>query len=246
MTKILEIKNLSVKLGRVTVLENISFEINKGEVVAIIGPNGAGKTTLFKAILGIVPFDGQIIWEGDVERPKPRLGYVPQRLDYDRTFPLTVKEFFLLKSKRTGFWFPSDAALSGIDEAMSLTNCNHLINKQIGQLSAGELQKVFIAYAIYEKPELLLFDEPTSGIDIGGETTVYSLLHKVSTELNLTILLISHDLSVVFEHANQVICLNKTLCCYGTPHNILTPQHLKRLYGESSAFYSHAHHKHKD
>lgn len=241
MSKILEIKNLYVKVGRVNVLDNISFEVEVGEIAAIIGPNGAGKTTLFKAMLGILPYEGQIIWYEDIHRQTPRIGYVPQKLDFDRTFPLTVKEFFLLKSNLNGFWFPSSDIHTEIEEALKLTNSNHLADKQIGQLSAGELQKVFIAYAIYGKPELLLFDEPTSGIDIGSETTVYSLLHKISKELHLTMLLISHDLSVVFEHATQVICLNKQLYCSGVPQNILTPEQLQMLYGGSTAFYGHVH-----
>lgn len=236
MKPILEVKNLSVSFGSNEILKDISFQLNEGEIAAIIGPNGAGKTTLFKAILGFIPYKGEIKWLDSIS-----FGYVPQKLEFDRTFPLTVKELFLLKSSKYHFWFPATNINKLILDSLEQTSSTHMLNKRIGQLSAGEVQRVFIAYAIFGKPKLLLFDEPTSGIDIGGELTVYSFLHKIAKETNMTILMISHDISIVFEHVDQVICLNKDLYCYGAPQKILTPEQLQKLYGGPIAFYEHEH-----
>ena len=231
-----EVKDLSVKIGGEEILDGISFAVEQGDVVAIIGPNGAGKTTLLRAIMGIIPYEGRIIWH-----KVARMGYVPQRFAFDSSYPLTVEELFLLKTKPRSFWLPSAGQSSDILKALSHTNVEGLVTRKIGELSMGQLQRVFIAYAVFGEPDLLLFDEPTAGIDIGGEMTVYSLLREIREELNLTMLLVSHELSVVFRYANNVLCLNKQLACYGLPTEVLSPEQLQGLYGPHSAFYGHNH-----
>lgn len=232
----LEVKNLSVKFADITALEGISFNIEEGNISAIIGPNGAGKTVLFRALLGILPYEGEIVWH-----KKPLFGYVPQRLEFDRTFPLTVRELLLLKNKENNFWLPKGQELKEVINALSHTRTSHLLDKQVGRLSGGELQRVLIAYALFGKPNFILFDEPSSGIDIEGEMTIYGLIKHLVKELNLTALLISHDLNVVYEYADEVICLNKKLFCSGAPEKILTPEQLKIVYGEPISFYLHKH-----
>ena len=232
----LEVKNLSVKFPDFKALEGISFSAEEGKITAIIGPNGAGKTVLFRALLGVLPYEGEIIWH-----KKPTLGYVPQRLEFDRTFPLTVKELLLLKTKGVNFWLPKESALKEVVNSLNHTRAGHLLDKRVGKLSGGELQRVLIAYAIFGQSDFLLFDEPLSGIDIEGEMTIYGLIKHLAKELNLTVLFISHDLNIVSEYADSVICLNKKLFCSGVPEKILTPEQLKALYGAPITFYLHKH-----
>ena len=154
MKPLFDVEDLSVTIGRTTVLEHLSFKVNEGDVIAVIGPNGAGKTTLLRALLGIVPYEGRIVWH-----QVPRIGYVPQRFQFDHTFPLTVEELFLLKTKAGSFWGPSTGQRSDIKKALSHTEVENLQKRKIGDLSAGQMQRVFVAYGLFGSPELLLFDE---------------------------------------------------------------------------------------
>lgn len=236
MPLFLEVKNLSAKYDKNSALNSVSFSIEEGDSLAVIGPNGAGKTTLLKSLLGSIDYEGEIIWH-----KKPKIGYVPQRFDFDRTIPLTVLEFFLLSKSDKDFWFPSRQAIAEITQALNHVNAYKLINRRIGELSSGEFQRVLIAHAIFGNPNILFFDEPTTGIDIEGEITIYSLLKHLAKELSLTLVLISHDLNIVFEYANKVVCLNKKMLCSGSPAHILTPEHLSELYGGTVGFYRHDH-----
>lgn len=236
MSLFLEVKNLSAEYNKNSALSGVSFSIDEGDSLAVIGPNGAGKTTLLKSLLGSINYEGEIIWH-----KKPRIGYVPQRFDFDRTIPLTVMEFFLLSKSDKDFWIPSKQALSEINQALNHVNAHKLINRRIGELSSGEFQRVLIAHAIFGNPNILFFDEPTTGIDMEGEITIYSLLKHLAKELSLTLVLISHDLNIVFEYANKVVCLNKKMLCSGSPSHILTPEHLSELYGGTVGFYKHDH-----
>lgn len=231
-----QVDDLSVTLGGTSVLEHVSFTVNRGDIVAVIGPNGAGKTTLLRALLGMVPYEGRIIWH-----EVPRIGYVPQRFQFDKTFPLTVEELFLLKSGTGRFWLPAESDRQDIKKALSHTEVEHLQKRKLGELSAGQLQRVFVAYGLYGQPELLLFDEPTAGIDIGAEMTIYGLLRNIAEELGLTMLVVSHELSVVYTYARKVVCLNKTMACFGSPQQVLTPEQLQSLYGGGAGFYGHDH-----
>jgi len=221
---ILEVENLSVKLGGREIIKNLSFKVKEGEIVTILGPNGAGKTTLLKALLGMLPYKGKIRWEKGIKK-----GYVPQRLPFVRDFPLTVKEFFKLKES-------SESKINKIVESMKLKK---FLERKIGNLSSGEFQRTLIAWALLKNPKVLLFDEPIAGIDISGEETIYSLLLKLKEKRKLTILLVTHDLSVVFKFASYVICLNKQPICQGYPKKVLTPKALQKMYGTEIKFYSH-------
>ena len=235
MSIILEVKNLTVRFGKETVLENISFSVEEGEIFGIIGPNGAGKTTLFRAILGLIPYTGEIIWH-----KKARLGYVPQRLEFDKTLPLTGEELLLLRNQ-SGFWFPPQELSRDIQDTLAHVKVGHLASRKIGELSGGELQRLLIAYAIFGKPEVLLFDEPTSGIDLAGEATIYNLIKHLAAEYNLSVFFISHDIHVLYTFVDHVLCLNRNLLCSGTPREVLTEEQLKRLYGQDIQLYEHQH-----
>jgi zinc transport system ATP-binding protein len=202
--------------------------VKEGEVLTILGPNGAGKTVLLKALLGVLPYKGEIVWKKGV-----RIGYVPQRLPFIKDIPMTVKEFFKLKR----------ASEKETREILSSVGFKeNFLNKEIGELSSGQFQRILIAWALVGNPNVLLFDEPTAGIDIGGEETIYSLLAKLKEKRNLTILLVTHDLSCVFKFSNYVICLNRCPICQGVPKEILTPEILSKLYSEEVKFYQHHRH----
>lgn len=229
---ILEVKNLSVRLDNEDILKNISFSVKKGNAVAIIGPNGAGKTVLFKTILGLLPYSGEIKWQKNIT-----IGYVPQKFSIDKTAPITVKEFFLLKSRN--FWFSLKKFTKHLNHELGIVGLDEkILDKSLGELSGGELQRILVAWSMLNHPDILLFDEPTSGIDVGFEETIYNLIRKLQDERGISVLLISHDLNIVYRHANEVLCLNKKMVCRGSPQIILTPQEMKKLYGETG-FYPH-------
>jgi len=229
---VLEVKNLSVALDSEVLVRNISFSVKKGEALAIIGPNGAGKSVLFRALLGLLPHRGEIYWQ-----PGVKIGYVPQKFLVDRSLPLTVQELFLLKSSH--FWFPKKDFIKHLGHELSLVGVSEeILRKPVGELSGGQLQRILISWAMLNHPDVLLFDEPTSGIDAGSEETIYNLLHKLQDERGTTVLLISHDLNVVYRYAQSVLCLNKEMVCYGPPQTVLTPEEFTKIYGEM-AFYHH-------
>lgn len=232
---ILEVRDLSVNFDAQNVLKDISFSVNRGEIFAIIGPNGAGKTVLFKALMGLIPYDGEIKW-----RPDIRIGYVPQRLPETETLLLTVREFLILKSRH--LFFKDKEWIASMDhELKSVGLTFDILNKQLKHLSRGQFQRILIAWAILGHPNVLLFDEPTAGIDLAGEDTIYNLLHRLHEERGMTILIISHDFTIVYRYANKVLCLNKERICFGEPQKTLTQTAIKKLYGDESAFYHHVH-----
>ncbi len=232
---ILTVDNLGVKFDGQEILRDLSFTVSRGDVFAIVGPNGAGKTVLFRALLGLVAHSGTVRWESKVA-----ISYIPQRFSIDKDFPLTVKEFMEFK---TGDRKLIMAALHSVGITDEHHINHHILNQRIGWLSGGQLQRVFIAWAILDNPHVILFDEPTAGIDIGGEETIYNLIKKLRDEKELTILFISHDLNMVYKYANNVLCLNKDMICYGAPADALDPAALKALYGGEATFYTHHHHK---
>lgn len=238
---LLKVSGLKVKFGKDYVLKNISFSVGDDETVAIIGPNGAGKTVLFRTLLGLVPHDGIVEWKKGT-----KIGYVPQKLGISKDLPLTTSEFFALKEKDpdkiaevlTDVGFEEDKPHKGHLK-------EHVLKRKIGVLSGGELQRVLIAFALLGNPDVLLFDEPTAGIDVSAEETIYSLLHKLQSKKKLSIILISHDLQIVYKYANTVVCLNKEQACFGPPLKVLDKESLEKLYGGNVGFHVHdtqAHH----
>lgn len=230
---VLKVKNLNVELGGEEIIRSLSFEVQKGDFLIILGPNGAGKTTLLRALLGLIPSQGEIVWSEGVI---PKVSYLPERLSQDKFKDLliSVKEFFKFKEK-------SEGKTSRILKSVGLEP-SEVLNKNPGYLSSGQFQRMLIGRSLIGEPEVLFFDEPATGIDIGGEETVYSLLRKFWEEKKLTILLVTHDLNIVYKYATKVLCLSKkSICCYGSPKEILTPELLEKLYGTEIKFYQHKH-----
>ena len=217
-------------------VKGVSLEVEKGKIVTLIGPNGSGKSTTAKIALGIFK---KI--EGEVEKYTNKIGYVPQKISIDWTLPLRVYDFLTLTENI------SEVA---IDEALSLTGVIHLKNKNLGNLSGGEFQRVLLARAISKKPELLVLDEPVQGVDFTGEIALYELIKKISDQLNCGILLISHDLHTVMSATDHVVCLNGHVCCSGSPIDVAKNNEYKALFGEQASQiltrYEHKHdHEHK-
>jgi ABC-type Mn2+/Zn2+ transport system ATPase subunit len=231
--RILEIKNLTVRYNSHVILNELNFYVETGEIVAIIGPNGSGKTTLLKAILGLIPYDGEVRIFG--RPPKFALndiGYVPQRLDFDRTFPLTVKEFLGFIKAANRPWRSEVLEESGV---------NTFMDSRLGELSGGQLQRLLIAKAMLKEPRLLMLDEPTSGVDAAAEMTFFELIEHVNKEHAVTVMLISHEVQMVYKFASQILCLNRDLVCDGRPKEAITQEVLERLYGKSIGFQAHDH-----
>ena len=230
--------NILVKLNEVGIRQNdkwlvkgVSLIVEKGKIVTLIGPNGSGKSTTAKIALGIYK---KI--EGQVEKYTNNVGYVPQKISIDWTLPLRVNDFMLLTENLND---------EVVNEALSLTGVIHLKNKNLGNLSGGEFQRVLLARAISRKPDLLVLDEPVQGVDFTGEIALYELIKKISDTLNCGILLISHDLHTVMSATDHVVCLNGHVCCSGSPSDVARNNEYKALFGEQASqtlsIYEHKH-----
>jgi zinc transport system ATP-binding protein len=228
---LLSVTGLNLGFGNREVIHGLSFEVHSGDCVAIIGPNGAGKTVLLKALLHLIPYQGEIRWSSEA-----RLGYVPQKITADRQLPFSAKD--LLTSKARFLHLPS-AEVQSVSAELGLTN--ELLSNSIGALSGGQFQKVLIAFALLGRPNVLLFDEPTASLDELTEERIYDLLLSLQKDRGITILLVSHDLSVVYRNANVVLCLSKGKTCMGPPKEILTPVMLQELYASPPHYYQHVH-----
>ena len=234
---LVKLNNAGFKQNDKWLVEGVSLTVEKGRIVTLIGPNGSGKSTTAKIALGIYKNI-----EGSVEKYTNKVGYVPQKISIDWTLPLRVYDFMLLTENI------KDEA---IDEALTLTGVIHLKNKNLGNLSGGEFQRVLIARAISKKPELLVLDEPVQGVDYTGEIALYELIKRISDTLNCGILLISHDLHTVMTATDHVVCLNGHVCCSGSPMDVAKNNEYKTLFGEQASqilsVYEHKHdHVHSD
>ena len=245
----LSVENLCVTVNGRHLLENISFSVEEGSIVAIIGPNGAGKTTLVKAILGLLPYSpGSIKLFGHPVKHNNshRVGYVPQRLEFDRTFPLTVSELlsFSVPPFYSFHFHRKKEEKEHISKLLKIVGASGLVNRSVGSLSGGELQRIMIAKAIVNDPKILFLDEPASGVDIEGQERFHDLIKRLNKETGLTVILISHDLNVVYRYADNVLCLNRRLVCKGKPEEALTDEVIKSVYGEMMGAYIHSCHEH--
>jgi zinc transport system ATP-binding protein len=227
---VLEVDRLTVRFGRTVVLRDLSFGVAAGDALAIIGPNGSGKTVLFKALIGAVPYEGTIRWA-----PGTSIGYVPQKLDIERDLPVTGLDFLQAKAAVTGA--PREDARRVL-ELVSLPGA--LARQRIGALSGGQFQRLLLAFALLGSPSVLLFDEPTAGVDEPGEETLYAMIRRVQEAAGLTLLLISHELNLVYRYATAVLCLGRQGgSCYGPPVDVLTPERLQEMYGTPLRFHNH-------
>ena len=232
---LVELNKAGFKQNNKWLVEGVSLKVEKGKIVTLIGQNGSGKSTTAKIALGIYKDI-----EGSVKKYTNKVGYVPQKISIDWTLPLRVHDFMTLTEN-----INDDA----INEALSLTGVMHLKNKNLGNLSGGEFQRVLLARAISKKPELLVLDEPVQGVDYTGEIALYELIKKISDILNCGILLISHDLHTVMAATDYVVCLNGHVCCSGTPIDVAKNNEYKTLFGEQASqilsIYEHKHdHEH--
>jgi len=234
---LVKLDNVGFRQNGKWLVEGVSLQVEKGKIITLIGPNGSGKSTTAKIALGIYRNI-----EGSVEKYTSKVGYVPQKISIDWTLPLRVHDFMTLTENIKD---------NEINEALTLTGVLSLKNKNLGNLSGGEFQRVLLARAISKKPELLVLDEPVQGVDYTGEIALYELIKKISDTLNCGILLISHDLHTVMTATDHVVCLNGHVCCSGTPHDVAKNNEYKTLFGEQASqilsVYEHKHdHVHSD
>jgi zinc transport system ATP-binding protein len=239
-----EFDHVSVAYGMELVLEDVSFQVAKGEFVGILGPNGAGKTTLLKAILGLVkPIQGTIRIFGHSRGGDGThaIGYVPQVAHIDPNFPVHVWDVVLMgRFGRLGlFRRPARQDREIAWRALEQVGMEDLAHRQIGQLSGGQRQRVLVARALALEPELLLLDEPTAGIDTAMAESFYEFLNELHRNLALTILLVSHDVTVVSQYTDQVACLNRRLMVHGKPEEVLDRVTLECMYGQGALFFAH-------
>jgi ABC-type Mn2+/Zn2+ transport system ATPase subunit len=214
---LLKVSNLDVKLQNQTILDNVSFTVKRGTTLAIVGPNGAGKTILFRALLNLVPHTGKIEWS-----EKAKIGYVPQNIAVD-DIPISVREFLS---------FDTNVDVESSLSLVRLTNRN-AEGKTLGVLSGGELRRVLIAWALADNPDVLLLDEPTSGVDHGSEEPIFVMLDALKKKKGITLLLITHDVHLVREYSDYFLALNRCVTFFGDSEKIMDPSVQNMIYGET-------------
>jgi zinc transport system ATP-binding protein len=229
--RVLDVGHLSVRFGKTTVLRDVSFGVERGTSLAILGPNAAGKTVLFRALIGAIPCDGTVQWAAGA-----RIGYVPQKLDLERGVPITGADFLWARAALAG------TSRAAIGRTLDLVGVPREAAEQpIGTLSGGQFQRLLVAFALVGNPNVLLLDEPTAGVDEPGQERLNELMSRLQREQGLTILFISHELSVVYRYATNVLCLGRERVCVGPPREILTPDLLHELYGAPVDYHVHDH-----
>jgi anchored repeat-type ABC transporter ATP-binding subunit len=230
---LLEVVNLSVAYGRNLVLQDVSFCLQPGQLVGIIGPNGAGKSTLLKGILGIVPAGGKILIDGKpLRQARPRLSYVPQKEEVRWDFPVTVADVVMMGRYRRIGWVarPGKQDHAAVIEALDRVEMLHLKDRQISQLSGGQQQRVFMARALAQEGDIILLDEPLTGVDTTSQQVIMRLLEQLRDEGKL-ILMATHDLNTAAEKCDQLAFVNQTLIALGKPDEVFNPEILTRTYG---------------
>jgi zinc transport system ATP-binding protein len=236
MTNLVTLENIIVAFGQRRVLSDISLNLRAGKILTLLGPNGAGKSTLVRAVLGLVAPDS-----GMIKREKNlRIGYVPQKLHLDATLPLTVGRFMRLRP---------GARKEEIVPALKRVQAAHLVDAPMQKLSGGETQRVLLARALLNSPQLLVLDEPTQGVDVNGQVALYNLIDELRKELDCAVLMVSHDLHLVMAKTDEVLCLNHHICCSGTPEVVSMHPEFISMFGHRGAeqlgIYRHNHnHRH--
>ncbi len=228
---LLRLENVCKSYHKNLVVENISFSVNRGETVTLIGPNGAGKSTLMKISLGILEASS-----GEVHLDKSiTIGYMPQKVMIDEVLPLSVRDFLYLRPK---------TSYDDVAKALETVRLTRLADQPVQSASGGEMQRILLARAILGKPDLLVLDEPVQGIDIMGQQEIYGLIAKIRDETGCGVLMISHDLHLVMASTNQVLCLNRHICCSGSPEFVQRNPEYHAMMGrpmEGMAIYTHNH-----
>ena len=229
------IENLEVTLNRQRVLEDITLHLHCGELTTLVGPNGAGKSMLLKAILGEVPHGGDIHFlpvGGHGREDAPVIGYLPQQLDFDRDSPVNVHDLFATAVSRcpVAVWYSRGTRRAAL-ESLRYVEAEHLIDRRLGQLSGGELQRVLLALSLTPVPNLLLLDEPVSGVDVAGRDLFYRTVSDLRRRFDLSILMVSHDLAGVTTVSDRIVFLNRRVVCLGRPAEVLANPELRRTFG---------------
>ena len=220
----LRVQDLSVKIGSDKILKDVNLHIHCGQMVALIGPNGAGKSTLLKAILGQREYDGVIAFSapGMRHRKPPRIGYVPQSPSFDPGDPVSVADLFACcHSRRPAFLGLSAAMRDKVMECLERVHGEDLIDKRVGALSGGELQRVLLALALEPLPNILILDEPLSGVDVEGQTGLMDMLDEIRKRYDLSILMTTHDFGMLHRYADKVVLIDHAVLCKGTPAEVL-------------------------
>jgi len=222
---LLAVSDLGVTLDHRPILEDVSFRVRPRTTLAIVGPNGAGKTTLFRVLLGLLPHTGTVRWRKPV-----KIGYVPQHFSVTDV-PITVREFLSFKCKTD---YRECLAAVGLDD-------REFLGKRLSVLSGGEMQRVLIAWAIVDRPDVLLFDEPTSNVDIGSQDLVYETLNALERKVGITVLLISHDIHTVMHYSDTTLALNRGVIYFGESRELSDPILLQKIFGSGSILSDHEH-----
>ncbi|CAA7626173.1 metal ABC transporter ATP-binding protein [Magnetospirillum sp. SS-4] len=231
---LVRLTGVSVAFRGHAVLDGVGLRVGRGRIVTVVGPNGAGKSTLIKVALGLIVPD-----RGTVERdPAAVIGYVPQRLSIDRTLPLSVRRFLAMA-------LPGGGDGRNLEESLDLVGAGHVMARQMADLSGGEAQRVLLARALVRRPDLLVLDEPVGGVDMAGQAELYDLIAGRAHDQGIGVLMVSHDLHVVMAATDEVVCLNRHVCCAGHPETVSRHPEYLALFGprvaDSLAIYTHAH-----
>ncbi len=228
----LRVQNLSVKIGSEEILHHIDLHVHCGQLVALIGPNGAGKSTFLKAVLNQVDYEGLISFSSPGERNRrPKIGYVPQSPTFDPSDPISVADLFVCcMSRRPAFLGQSKKMRGFILECLARVHGEALIDKRVGTLSGGELQRVLLALALEPMPNILILDEPLSGVDIEGQTGLMDMLDEIRREYDLSILMTTHDFSMLSRYADRVVLIDHEVKCQGTPEEVLESQEFRAAF----------------
>ncbi len=228
---LIRLSDVHVRFARQPVLDGVQLQVHQGEIVTLIGPNGAGKTTLVRAVLGLLKPDSGTVWR----KPKLRVGYMPQKLNVDPTLPLSVLRFLRLVPGVN-----RAAALAALGEV----GAEAVIDSPLQSISGGEMQRVLLARALLRKPELLVLDEPVQGVDVAGQAELYRLIGRLRERYGCGVLMVSHDLHLVMSATDQVVCLNRHVCCSGHPEQVSADPAFVELFGQDARSLAVYHHQH--
>lgn len=233
--QVLTVEGLRVCFGSICVLENIDFDLAKGEFLMVLGPNGAGKSVLMKAILGLLDFEGKVqIFGKEIDSVREYIGYVPQYVDFDRSFPITLEEVVglgLVGQKVSN-------ARARVDEIIDLVGLSDKKRAFFGSLSGGQMRRALLARALVKKPKLLFLDEPLAGVDVLGEMSFYEMMDEWHKKLHLTTVMISHDYDLVGKIATKILCINRSKLCFGGLEQ-LTTENFHKTFGKDLTLHKH-------